>query len=244
MSKQKLFLTGLFLAGVLGLSAQPRYNLDQMNREKLNRGVVAIRSGQQVMVSWRTLTSDAAGQPFDVYRDGKKLNKKPLTKGGTFFVDEQPSASDAVYEVRGGGRDGSYTLRADAPDGYIPIPIQRPDGGTTPDGRSYTYSANDASVGDVDGDGQYEIILKWDPSNAHDNAHDGFTGPVLFDCYRLEKEEEAVDLGAEDYFDSGALCFIEWPERIEGLLPDDTVRVDITAGDVESRTVKMTFPTA
>ena len=57
-------------------------------------------------------------------------------------------------------------------------------------------------------------------------------------------EEEAVDLGAEDYFDSGALCFIEWPERIDGLLPDDTVRVDITVNDDESRTLKMTFPTA
>ena len=64
-----------------------------------------------------------------------------------------------------------------------------------------------------------------------------------FDCYRLEKEEEAVDLGAEDYFDSGALCFIEWPERIEGLLPDDTVRVDITVADDNSRMLKMTFPT-
>ena len=186
MAKQKLFLTGLFVAAALSLPAQPRYNMNQMNREKLNRGVVAIRSGRQVVVSWRTLTSDAASQSFDVYRDGKKLNKKALTKGGTFFVDDQPSSSDAVYEVRGGGLNGSYTLRADASDGYIPIPIQRPDGGTTPDGRSFTYSANDASVGDVDGDGQYEIILKWDPSNAHDNAHDGFTGPVLFDCYRLD----------------------------------------------------------
>ena len=65
-----------------------------------------------------------------------------------------------------------------------------------------------------------------------------------FDCYRLEKEEEAVDLGAEDYFDSGALCFIEWPERIDGLLPDDTVRVDITVNEDQSRTLKMTFPTA
>ena len=63
-----------------------------------------------------------------------------------------------------------------------------------------------------------------------------------FDCYRLEKEEEAVDLGAEDYFDSGALCFIEWPERIDGLLPDDTVRVDITVNEDESRTLKMTIP--
>ena len=64
-----------------------------------------------------------------------------------------------------------------------------------------------------------------------------------FDCYRLEKEEEAVDLGAEDYFDSGALCFIEWPERIDGLLPDDTVRVDITVNEDDGRTLRMTFPT-
>ncbi len=64
-----------------------------------------------------------------------------------------------------------------------------------------------------------------------------------FDCYRLENEAEAQDIGAEDYFDSGALCFIEWPERIDGLLPDDTVRVDITVNPADhSRTVKMTFP--
>ena len=64
-----------------------------------------------------------------------------------------------------------------------------------------------------------------------------------FDCYRLENEAEAQDIGAEDYFDCGALCFIEWPERIEGLLPDDTVRVDITVNpDDNSRLVKMTLP--
>ena len=184
--KTKLMLGCLLMVGCLTAAAQPRYNMDKMNREKLNRGVVAIRSGQKVVVSWRTLTSDAVGESFDVYRDGKKLNTSPLKKGGTFFVDEQPSAQDAVYEVRGGGKNGSYTLKKDAPIGFIPIPIQKPDDGTTPDGRRFTYSANDASVGDVDGDGQYEIILKWDPSNAHDNAHDGFTGNVLFDCYRLD----------------------------------------------------------
>ena len=63
------------------------------------------------------------------------------------------------------------------------------------------------------------------------------------DCYRLENEAEAQDIGAEDYFDCGALCFIEWPERIEGLLPDDTVRVDIIVNpDDDSRTLKMTLP--
>lgn len=48
-----------------------------------------------------------------------------------------------------------------------------------------------------------------------------------FDLYRLESVEEALDLGVEDYFDSGALCFIEWPERIHDILPDDTVKVTI-----------------
>ncbi len=64
-----------------------------------------------------------------------------------------------------------------------------------------------------------------------------------FDCYRLQDEREAEDIGAEDYFDSGALCFIEWPERIENLLPDDTVVVRIVESpDDHSRTLTMEFP--
>ena len=177
-----MMLCGLSMTAI----AQPRYDLEKMSRERLNRGVVAVRSGDRVVVSWRTLSSDAKGQPFDVYRNGEKLNASPLTTGGTMLIDEHPLPGAATYEVRGGGCDGSYTLAAGAPDGYIAIPLQKPDGGTTPDGRSFTYSANDASVGDMDGDGQYELVLKWDPSNARDNAHDGFTGPTLFDCYRLD----------------------------------------------------------
>ena len=170
--------------------AQPKYDLTKISREKLNRGLVAVRTQDgRVALSWRTLGSDKKGELFDIYRDGVKLNTQPLTSGGTFFIDEQaPKTSDIIYEVRGGNQNGSFTLKVDAPADYLPIPIQKPEGGTTPDGRSYQYSANDCSVGDVDGDGQYEIFLKWDPSNARDNAHDGFTGPVLIDCYRLNGE--------------------------------------------------------
>lgn len=167
--------------------AQPRYNMDKLQREKLNRGVVAIKQDAgNVIVSWRTLYSDKKGEQFDIYRNGVKLNTQPLTTGGTFFVDSKPLTTDATYEIRGRGINGSYTLKADAPEGYIPIKLQKPEGGTTPDGRDYTYSANDASVGDVDGDGQYEIVLKWSPSNERDNSHPGFTGNTLFDCYRLD----------------------------------------------------------
>lgn len=58
-----------------------------------------------------------------------------------------------------------------------------------------------------------------------------------FDLYRIEELEEALDLGIEDYFDSGALCLLEWPERIEPLLPDDTVNVTISINDDDSRTL-------
>ncbi len=63
-----------------------------------------------------------------------------------------------------------------------------------------------------------------------------------FDCYRLENEAEAIEIGTEDYLDCGAVCLIEWPERIEGLLPDDTVDVNITVNDDESRTMTLTLP--
>ena len=154
--------------------------------EQLDRGVVAIRQTDgRVFVSWRTLRSDRKAEPFNIYRNGLLLNATPLTEGGTCFIDEAPTADDAVYRVEGGERNGEFTLRSDAPVGYLHISINKPEGGTSPDGWPYDYTANDCSVGDVDGDGQYEIIVKWDPTNSHDNAHDGFTGPTLFDCYRL-----------------------------------------------------------
>ena len=183
--KKLTFLLCLTLLA-MAVAAQPRYNKEQMQLEKLNRGVVAFRSGDSVVVSWRILPTDQQGESFHVYRNGQEISGQPLTSGGSFFVDAHPLATDATYEVRGGSLNGQYLLKAGSPDGYLPVPLQRPADGVTPDGRPYSYSANDASVADVDGDGQYEIFLKWDPSNAHDNAHDGFTGPTLFDCYRLD----------------------------------------------------------
>src|SRR5690606_13149681 len=69
---------------------------------------------------------------------------------------------------------------------YLRIPLNVPAGGTTPDGVAYTYSPNDCSVGDLDGDGEYEIIVKWDPSNAKDNSQSGHTGNVFIDAYKLD----------------------------------------------------------
>lgn len=67
------------------------------------------------------------------------------------------------------------------------------------------------------------------------------TGDTIFhfDFYRIKKLEEVYDMGYEEYFYSGGLCFIEWPELVEGLLPEDTLKVNITTNDDGSRTIKM-----
>ncbi len=212
MRRLVLFLSMMLVAGIV--SAQTRYHLNKMVTEKLNRGVVAVRqSDGKVAVSWRILSDDQKNEAFEVYRNGVRLNTQPLTKGGSLFIDEQPlTGQDATYEVKGGAVNGQYTLAADAPTGYLPIKLQKPEGGKVPvmkknarqnrrgrmwrDTGEYGYSANDASVGDVDGDGQYEIFLKWDPSNARDNSHDGYTGSTKIDCYRLSGELLwRIDLG-------------------------------------------------
>lgn len=187
MKLVSLFLSLLWVS--LGeVTAQPNYDFSKLQREHLGRGTVAVReSPSTVVVSWRYLSSDPMDESFDVYRDGKKVNKQPV-KAATFFKDTYAGKEPALYTVKPakGKMQGSYRLPANAPLGYLNIPLNRPQGGTTPAGDAYVYSPNDASVGDVDGDGEYEIILKWDPSNAHDNSHDGYTGEVIVDCYKLD----------------------------------------------------------
>lgn len=63
-----------------------------------------------------------------------------------------------------------------------------------------------------------------------------------FDLYRLETLAEAFDIGIEDYFDSGAVCLIEWPDLVNDILPDDTVDIDITVNDGQSRTLTINTP--
>ena len=171
----------------ISLIAQPNYDFSKLKRERLGRGVIAIRENPStVTVSWRYLSSDPMNESFDIYRNGEKINNHPL-KDATFFQDAYAGTEPVLYTVkaREGKTESSYQLPVNAPSGYLNIPLNRPEEGTTPAGQNYFYTPNDASIGDVDGDGEYEIILKWDPSNAHDNSHDGYTGEVYVDCYKL-----------------------------------------------------------
>lgn len=77
----------------------------------------------------------------------------------------------------------------------------------------------------------FSIVNEYDTSKGGQIYH--------FDCYRLESEAEAMDVGAEDYFYSGNICFVEWPEKIQGLLPDDTIDVDIDVLPDGTRRIRM-----
>ncbi len=169
----------------------------QRYMEKLGRAMVAINQGDgRVYVGWRMLGTDPHNLAFNLYRSTGgaspvKLNDQPITQS-TNWVDNAVDLSQTnSYFVRPvlNGREQApsalFTLPANASvKQYISIPLQVPSGGTTPDGVTYTYNANDCSVGDLDGDGEYEIILKWDPSNSKDNAQDGYTGNVFLDAYK------------------------------------------------------------
>lgn len=156
----------------------------QRKMEFLNRGVVAVRSSASIVfVSWRLLGTETSGTSFNIYFNGTKLNSAPLT-GATHYVHATTANGNyLVRAIRNGVEEASGMTAAVWTTPYWQVPLQVPAGGTTPDGVAYTYAANDISVGDLDGDGDYEYIVKWDPSNAKDNSQSGYTGNVYLDAY-------------------------------------------------------------
>jgi len=168
-----------------------------MQVEKLNRGLIAVRVGQGYYLSWRLLAGEPYTTGFNVYRGTTKLNASPIT-GATVYTDAN-AAQNSSYTVKAIAANGAeleasasaiIINNTDGPNsnnqngesaGYINIPLQRPSTGA----QGGTYSPGDGSVGDLNGDGVYEIVLKWDPSNAQDNSKAGITDNVLIDAYTL-----------------------------------------------------------
>ncbi|MGV9193764.1 rhamnogalacturonan lyase [Microbacterium sp. MC2] len=190
--------------------------------EDLDRGLVAVDTASGVFLSWRLLKAEATGADetgltgtdFVVYRDNRRI---ATVTDSTNFLDEEGTAA-STYRVaplhdthpgtkhpgkkgdrhgKKGERVGKKSERV-TPLGqaHIDIPLTKPADGVTPAGEAYTYSANDVSVGDVDGDGAYEYVVKWDPSNSKDVSQVGYTGPVYLDTYELDGTLlNRIDLG-------------------------------------------------
>lgn len=165
--------------------------------EKLDRGLLAMPSGAaSIYINWRLLATDPANVGFNLYRSSNngaftKINATPIVTT-TDYLDTTATRSvitkyflKPVINGVEQTQSETYTFAAGFANSYLSIPLQAPPGGTSPDGVAYTYNANDGSVGDVDGDGQYELFLKWDPTNSHDNSQSGYTGNTYLDCYKL-----------------------------------------------------------
>lgn len=164
--------------------------------EALDRGLVAVKEADHVYVGWRLLGTDPQDIAFNVYRDGVKVNASPVT-GSTNLTDTGGKA-DSVYFVRAviGGIEQKQSESAKVWDtNHLDVPIQKPADGVNASG-AYSYRANDATAADLDGDGQYEIVLKWDPTNSKDNSQSGYTGNTYVDAYELDGTQLwRIDLG-------------------------------------------------
>ena len=190
---------GLALALLCGGAAVPAMaqgapTLAGRQVERLDRALVAVPAeGGGNHVSWRLLGTDPEGTRFTLYRDGKPIARVNGT-GATSVLDAQGGPGARYSLAVGDGRPGGAV--APWAGGYLSIPLDKPADRTAPDGETYSYTANDASVGDLDGDGRYELIVKWYPSIAKDNAFSGYAGETLIDAYALDgRRLWRIDLG-------------------------------------------------
>lgn len=173
--------------------------------ENLDRGVASAHAKNGNLVSWRLLATDNSETVFKLWKNGQ-------TMLGEFTVDDVQN-----YFDQGGSDTDWYTIdvyvngectefaqastnftntNSGQSGAYFDLKLQQPADMTMPDGTTCSYEANDCSVGDVDGDGQYELFVKWYPTNAKDNAQNGYTGNIYIDCYKFDGTRLwRVDLG-------------------------------------------------
>lgn len=191
---------GVLLGGLVGESfaATPQM-------EKLGRGLTVANNGTGTFVSWRLLGTDEPTATFTLLRDGVEI-AKISGSDPTSYVDASGSVS-SVYTLKdekGKVSSTVITLPEYYKDNYghaawKQVQLDPPADGVTPANESYSYTPNDMSVGDLDGDGEYELIVKWDPSNSKDNSAaktGNYTGNVFIDAYKIDGTKLwRIDLG-------------------------------------------------
>ena len=152
--------------------------------ENLDRGVVATKTSDGILVSWRRLGTEPADTTFTLYR-----NKTKVTEGAiTNYVDKEGTVADA-YTVVANGKMSKPAVVWE--NGYLDIPLAAaPESDVVQMDRNGvyigSYAPGDSSYGDLDGDGEYEIVMLWNPSDAKDAASTGRTGKVFMDAYKLD----------------------------------------------------------
>ncbi|WP_458782832.1 rhamnogalacturonan lyase [Phocaeicola dorei] len=186
----------LLLVGSIFAFSQP------YSGEKLSRGLIGIPTEDGMYLSWRMTLEDAAGLQFDLYRSSGggaevKLNKEPIDRTSDFLDRTVDYTVDNRWTLKATtGEVATWTrLKGEERNPYLSVPVCKPEDGEIA-GESFTYTANDCSVGDLDGDGEYEIILKWSPSNSKRPPQRGFTGNTYLDAYKMDGTRLwRIDLG-------------------------------------------------
>lgn len=186
----------LLLVGSIFAFSQP------YSGEKLSRGLIGIPTEEGMYFSWRMTLEDAAGLQFDLYRSSGggaevKLNKEPIDRTSDFLDRTVDYTVDNRWTLKATtGEVATWTrLKGEKRNPYLSIPVCKLEDGEIA-GESFTYTANDCSVGDLDGDGEYEIILKWSPSNSKRPPQRGFTGNTYLDAYKMDgRRLWRIDLG-------------------------------------------------
>ena len=186
----------LLLVGSIFAFSQP------YSGEKLSRGLIGIPAEDGMYLSWRMTLEDAARLQFDLYRSSGggaevKLNKEPIDRTSDFLDRTVDYTVDNRWTLKATtGEVAIWTrLKGEERNPYLSVPVCKPEDGEIA-GESFTYTANDCSVGDLDGDGEYEIILKWFPSNSKRPPQRGFTGNTYLDAYKMDGTRLwRIDLG-------------------------------------------------
>ena len=192
----KKWIRTLFLAAVPAWSVLAQQPTPVAQMEKLSRGVVAVRKADGGnFVSWRLLGTDPATATFCLLRDGSVIASG---LGVSSYTDSRGTA-DSRYQVVTYSGDTPLDTSAVAAtwaDIFRSIRLDRPAGGQTPDGVYYAYMPQECSAADLDGDGDYELVVKWLPTNQKDNSESGYTGNCILDAYRMDGTRLwRVDLG-------------------------------------------------